>query len=310
MTRGQPTSTCRSTKPDSCCPSGRQGRGLGRGWEGGREGNRGAAEACGPVGGSGGRAVQRRCGCRGNGTTQLPLPCCTAPCCTAPALPVQRLIIRSSYVVLLTVVAICMPFYPVVVGQVGRCGGRARRARGTGGRGARGRGDAIAAGRQRTGAAASCQGQGSEAPHTPCPPHSPRPSTPAACASGRCPSPSPPSCGPRWVPAGCGTGSRAAAAIVRSGGSRRAPAAGHPMLPAPAWALPQGPTSARVFRPRFVRPSPPCPPCAPAQVYRPRGWTLRALVAVNTFMLAVCLGAVVGSVQSLADQWSSFQFFA
>lgn len=46
------------------------------------------------------------------------------------------------------------------------------------------------------------------------------------------------------------------------------------------------------------------------QVYRPTGWTLRTLVAVNAFMLLVCLGAVVGSVQSLINQWSSFVFFA
>lgn len=46
------------------------------------------------------------------------------------------------------------------------------------------------------------------------------------------------------------------------------------------------------------------------QVYRPTGWTLRTLAAVNGFMLLVCLGAVVGSVQSLINQWSTFQFFA
>lgn len=52
------------------------------------------------------------------------------------------------------------------------------------------------------------------------------------------------------------------------------------------------------------------PPCPLPQVYHPGGWTLRALVAVNAFMLLVCLGAVVGSVQSLVDQWSTFQFFS
>ena len=55
-----------------------------------------------------------------------------------------------------------------------------------------------------------------------------------------------------------------------------------------------------------------CPPTHPhpTQVYRPTGWTLRTLVVVNGFMLLVCLGAVVGSVQSLINQWSTFQFFA
>ncbi|PRW60633.1 Amino acid permease 2 [Chlorella sorokiniana] len=46
------------------------------------------------------------------------------------------------------------------------------------------------------------------------------------------------------------------------------------------------------------------------KVYRPTGWTRRTLVVVNAFMLLVCLGAVVGSVQSLINQWSSFVFFA
>ncbi len=63
--------------------------------------------------------------------------------------------------------------------------------------------------------------------------------------------------------------------------------------------------------PGYPSPCPlPNPNPPPVQVFRPTGWTLGTLAAVNAFMLLVCLGAVVGSVQSLINQWSTFQFFA
>ena len=42
--------------------------------------------------------------------------------CFALIIVPQRLVLRSAFVALLTFLAICMPFFNVVVGLVGRCG--------------------------------------------------------------------------------------------------------------------------------------------------------------------------------------------
>ncbi len=49
---------------------------------------------------------------------------CTAPITMPRPSPfvAQRLVLRSGFVALLTFLAICMPFFNVVVGLVGRCG--------------------------------------------------------------------------------------------------------------------------------------------------------------------------------------------